>query len=65
MYLPLELDEALRLRTAVAILVADDPNYIPVYERLEQIIDDLKSRNSLLARARRIVARQRDYAELI
>lgn len=37
----------------VAQLVVDDPAYVPVFERLEQELDNIQSRNDAIERARK------------
>ncbi|KEJ88593.1 hypothetical protein [Sulfitobacter donghicola] len=40
----------------VALLVVEDPIYIPVFERLERELADIKSRNDAIERAREFLA---------
>lgn len=62
---PIDLPEAIRLRTAVAKLVVDDPAYSPIFERLDDMVTTLQKRQSALQRAERIVRRQLDIATFI
>lgn len=40
----------------LALLVMEDAGYIPVFERLEQELADLRSRNDVIERARQFLA---------
>jgi hypothetical protein len=40
----------------LALLVMEDAVYIPVFERLEQELADLRSRNDVIERARQFLA---------
>lgn len=40
----------------VALLVVEDAVFIPVFERLEQELADIKSRNKAIERARQFLA---------
>lgn len=40
----------------VALLVVEDPIYIPVFERLERELADIRSRNDAIDRARQFLA---------
>lgn len=40
----------------VALLVVEDPIYIPVFERLERELADIRSRNDAIERARQFLA---------
>ena len=39
----------------VALLVVEDPVYIPVFERLEQELADIRSQNDTIQRARQFL----------
>ncbi|MGJ8598076.1 hypothetical protein [Sulfitobacter sp.] len=40
----------------VALLVVEDPTFIPVFERLERELADIRSRNEAIERARQFLA---------
>lgn len=55
------LEELVRLRAAVAKLVLENPDYAPIFDRLDREIEALKTSDPI-ARARAIVAGQKAMA---
>ncbi|MEP1768284.1 MAG: hypothetical protein ABJJ53_16800 [Sulfitobacter sp.] len=46
----------------VALLVVDDPIFIPVFERLERELADIKSRNDAIERVRQFLPAEHQNA---
>lgn len=46
----------------VALLVVEDPTFIPVFERLEQELADIRSRNDVIERARQFLPAEHQNA---
>ncbi|EEB83308.1 hypothetical protein RGAI101_456 [Roseobacter sp. GAI101] len=46
----------------VALLVVEDAVYIPVFERLEQELADIRSRNDVIERARQFLPAEHQNA---